>query len=119
MSVLALNGTPFITPMSALVLQHADGRWLASYDPYTAAQNLPAGVSAATPGSAHRWQFDSAKLASLRVALLGHNTTPEAEVPTWKPAGLYSDWLDEHDVSHTGMILMNSAASAWTPTMTP
>jgi hypothetical protein len=115
-NVVALSGDPFITPQHGLVLRHADGRWIASYDPYLAASNLPAGVEAAAPGAGHSIQFDEAQLGALRLLLLGHNATPNEAVPSWQPAGFYSDWLDEHDVSDAGLILMKSASAPWTPT---
>ena len=40
--------------------------------------------------------------------LLGHNSTPDALVPTWAPRGLYSDWPDEHDTTPVGIVMMKA-----------
>ncbi|MFP6684224.1 MAG: phospholipase D-like domain-containing protein [Polyangiaceae bacterium] len=117
--VLNISGGPFITPHHGLVLRHGDGRWVATYDPYLAEQNLPDGVAVPKGLNAQSWQYDEAQLAALRMQLLGHNTTPSAPIPTWEPAGFYSNWLDEHDVTNAGLILMQSAAAPWHPEPTP
>jgi hypothetical protein len=102
---------PLIEPTTALVLRNAgDGRWIATWDPYTAEQNLPAGVAPALPGAFQSWVgFDGGTIDALTVDLLGVNTTPGADVPTWDPKGFYSDWLDEHIVNPTILILYHGA----------
>ncbi|MEJ7735543.1 MAG: phospholipase D-like domain-containing protein [Polyangiaceae bacterium] len=116
-TVLSLEAAdaPFVSPSTALVLRTADGRWIASYDPYTSEQNLPAGVEAGEAGDARELAFGRAALDALTVELLGINQTPEAAVPTWNPRGFFSDWADEHMVTPSGLILGRSALAAWTP----
>jgi phosphatidylserine/phosphatidylglycerophosphate/cardiolipin synthase-like enzyme len=111
----AEGDAPFVSPSTALVLRAADGRWIASYDPYTSEQNLPVGVEAGEAGEARELGFDRAALDALTVELLGVNATPEASAPTWSPRGFFSDWADEHTVTPSGLILARSALSAWTP----
>lgn len=105
-----------IEPTTALVLRSAsDGRWIATYDPYTAEQNLPEGVTAASPGASQHWtSISSDRLDALTVELLGVNTTPTATKPTWSPKGLYSDWADEHDVNTTSLVLTLAPLDPWT-----
>jgi phosphatidylserine/phosphatidylglycerophosphate/cardiolipin synthase-like enzyme len=108
------SGAPFVSPASALVVRAADGRWVATYDPYTAEDRLPEGVAAPSAEQAREWRGAAAALG-LSVELLGKNVTPEAEVPTWSPRGLYSDWGDGFDVTPVGLLLQRAAASAWRP----
>ena len=112
---------PYVGLRTALVLREAESqRWIASYDPYTAEQNLPEDVSAGEPGAAHSWaDFDGARLQSMLVELLGVNTTPAADTPTWDPKGLYSDWADEHHVTPTSMILYYASRNSWTSAGAP
>ncbi len=107
---------PVIALDTALVLRSAtDGRWIATYDPTTSELNLPAGLDAPLPGAALSWSdFDEAALDALTVELLGVDTTPEAEIPTWEPRGLYSDWADEHHVTPTSLILFEAPRGRWT-----
>lgn len=111
--VLSFDGG-FVAPGTALVLRAADGRWIASYDPYTSEQNLPEGVDAPAAGDARQLAFDRADLEALTVELLGIDDTPEASVPTWNPRGFFSDWADEHMVTPAGLILARSVLSPWT-----
>ncbi|MBI2894872.1 MAG: hypothetical protein HYY06_15055 [Deltaproteobacteria bacterium] len=112
---------PFVGLGTALVLRRSgDRRWISTYDPYTAAANVPPGVAAPAPGAAVEWiGFDSAALAALTVELLGVDTTPDAERPTWSPRGFFSDWLDEHDVTPAGLVLMRSVLDPWMPSSRP
>lgn len=112
---------PTIDLRTSLVLRTAaDRRWIATFDPRTAEQNLPEGASVAIAGASQSWEgFDAGTLDALMVELLGFNTTPTEEVPTWDPKGLYSDWADEHHVTPTSMILMHATRGAWTTTDIP
>jgi phosphatidylserine/phosphatidylglycerophosphate/cardiolipin synthase-like enzyme len=104
---------PFVRPVTSLVLRSAsDKRWIATFDPYTAEQNLPAGVTA-TLGASYQWPISSVALDALSLELLGKNVTPEAEVPTWEEKGFFSDWADEHDVNATSLLLMLAPRDPW------
>lgn len=105
---------PVVEPTTALVLRNAaDGRWVATFNPYSAEQNLPAGVTPAV-GAAYHWNSVSvASIRQLTDELLGVNLTPDEEVPTWSPRGFYSDWADEHHVTPTSLVLMQSGREAW------
>ncbi len=105
---------PLIEPTTALVLRAADGRWIATFDPYVAEQNLPEGVSPRL-GDAFHSTVSAAVIAALTDELLGVNLTPEADVPTWSPRGFYSDWADEHHVTPTSLVLMLSTREPWLP----
>jgi phosphatidylserine/phosphatidylglycerophosphate/cardiolipin synthase-like enzyme len=105
---------PFVGPGTGLVLRASDGRWIATYDPYTAQQNLPAGLDAPSSGQARQWNgFGRSGLDDLLVELLGVNDAPGAEVPVWSPPGFFSDWLDGYDASPLGLVLMRAAADVW------
>lgn len=106
---------PTIEPTTALVLRNAaDGRWVATFNPYSSEQNLPEGVTPVV-GAAYHWNTVSAQsIAQLTDELLGVNTTPDEEVPTWSPRGFYSDWADEHHVTPTSLVLMRAGREVWT-----
>jgi phosphatidylserine/phosphatidylglycerophosphate/cardiolipin synthase-like enzyme len=112
---------PFVDPRTALVLRDArDGRWVATYDPYTAQLNLPEGVRYPTAGKSMAWKgFDGNTVEELMVELLGVDTTPEADVPTWAPRGLYSDWVDDHHVTPTSLVLFHGPLGTWAPPTKP
>ena len=112
--------TPFIGPATALALRDANGNWVATYDPYTAASNLPEGAQPASVGSAIEWLgFDGTAVANRSAELLGHKIEVEDGTrfswDQWQPRGRYSEWLDEHDVSPNTLILMVGISSPWTP----
>ena len=112
---LAVGDEPAIGLATALVLRSAvDRRWVATYDPYTAEQNLPEGVGAPIVGEPWSWDMDKASLDELTEELLGRDITPEAKEPTWDPKGFYSDWADEHHVTDTSLILFEAPLATWT-----
>ena len=100
---------------TALVLRSVDdGRWLATYDPHTAEQTLPAALGARSFGAAYAWAgFDGSTIDALMVGLLGVNVSPSKEAPSWNPKGSYSDWADGHHVTRTGLILQHAPRGAW------
>ncbi|MBI2895464.1 MAG: hypothetical protein HYY06_18050 [Deltaproteobacteria bacterium] len=115
---------PFVGLGTALVLRTGDGRWVATYDPYTSEQNLPQGAGAPVPGGSVEWLgFDETALASLTLELEGRkDSTDEGDRFTWaawNPRGTFSEWLDEHDVTPSGLVLWKSASSPLTPAIDP
>jgi len=118
---LPKGGRPFLDPTTALVLRHAgDGRWVATYDPYLAQQNVPVGAAVFTAGSSYSWTDLSADwLDTQYIELMGVDMTPNEVVPTWNPKGFFSDWLDEHDVTPNVLLLQGAPRGQWnaaTPT---
>jgi len=117
------DAAPFIGPATALALRDESGNWVATYDPYTSAMNLPSGVAPAAAGGAVEWLgFDGDRLADRTAELLGHKNPAPAGTrfswDQWQPRGRYSEWTDEHDVSANTMILASGVSMPWTPAQT-
>jgi hypothetical protein len=95
----------FVGPSSPLAIETDDHGWLATFDPFTSAANVPDGSSAWTPGSALVVAgFDEGTLDSLTTELLG-TSTMDGTTPTWTKRGTFSDWADGYDVTRAGLAL--------------
>jgi phosphatidylserine/phosphatidylglycerophosphate/cardiolipin synthase-like enzyme len=111
---------PFIGPGTPLVLRAGDGRWIATYDPYTAVQNMPEGMAAPSASQARQWHgFGRGALDGLLTDLLGVNTAPEGQTPVWSPAGFFSDWESGYDAAPLGLVLMRAVSDAWEASADP
>jgi len=109
------EGRPWLDPATAVVLRDTrDGRWIATYDPYLAEQNVPPGAVVTTPGSSYSWTDLSAQSLERELnELWGVNTAPEGSVPTWDPKGFFSDWPDEFHLTPTVLLLRGSPRGRW------
>ncbi len=115
LSFAADMARPTISPTTALVLREAaTGRWIATFEPVTAEQNLPPGRSPLAPESAITWVGHGGDAVSAAtIEWLGVDVTPDAEQPTWQPRGFFSDWMDEHHVTPTSLTLQYTLQADW------
>lgn len=102
------EGEPFVGAATPLVVREADGTWVATFDPYTTELTLPN----AADGRLGAWELsglDHEEVAKLTTELLGVNTSPPGEKPTWQVRGRFSDWGDGYSVTPAGLLLWRTA----------